>query len=1121
MVVVLNATYGGVLPTPIENESNEAQRACVTGLCRAVQRFLATQQKLPRLPDLQQRLKESRFDYAGEPVCLMEELHADKVIPCWPRVGEAAVQKAEDFIPEAMKELLFQPKLLLLPPDQWPERPPPCKVRATSEEWTKICKAGVERRMMVGLRKSDVFHDHQGRPVFNGAMAVTKYKKISGEWVKLQRFISNLVPSNSYQRHLPGDDVHLPYLGQMAMFSLDEDQELLVDSEDLTSCYNLFSLPKEWASYMAFGKPVDSSIFGYPPGEEMFPAISVIPMGWLSAASLTQAIVRHLVFNLSKVPATTELRKTADFPAGARVSVIYLDSFDELRKVSKGCRAVLKGEMSEHHQAFKATCERLGLPLNDGKRVVAATEGALQGGEVDGVEGFFRLPANKQAQLVGLSLALLVADTVTEFELRHWAGKAIFGMSFRRPLMALLDAVFKDVIKAQAGPIRTSPATRDEIVSVMALVPLMAMNFRTALDDEVTVTDASPTGGGGAIAREFKSEPQRTEHDGRLCHCCGREFTDEGRYPCPADCGVALCCLGCIWQHRDEDCRRKAYPCPRFGERFAGSANLSRAVAQVGGIEVQKPFDLEWGDDFFSPEGKAQLDALENDPLLKAEHWAPDCKLFSRARGRPITLRSGRRIKGPQPVRDEWHVMGYPWLSGDMKARLRKSNSMALRSIKRGFTCNERQLVHSVEHPWNSWMWEMQPAKQLEEENHCFGGAREKWTGLLVNSQDVALAVHHPTCQGHDNLKTYEVEERPDGSLYYPTEEEAAYPPLWCRAYAQGLHADFERNEFFERTYREGRLAWLHDELGQSTDRLQEEELRHRACVTLFELEEEMKRGTERDHLARMARKASIRGSDLRLHVTVNDLPQELPYPAYRWFWEEKLSYAWKSTEHINYLEIRAFIAMLKRRARQVGLRSTRYLHIVDSAVTRGAVAKGRSSSPQVNKLLRKICALCVASDTYPLVAWTISRWNFADLASRRKPPARSSCLIVLRVDDPVVYGLLRQLLYARDSSTTYKRMNKEAQKKLLVRVRTPLCMRTVLKERAVQEVKAARDKPAELVHECLDRWEIENLAEVCRSLKFFDEEAAGQVSTYLRSYGRRQYLESYNRKAYVRPPTA
>ena len=30
---------------------------------------------------------------------------------------------------------------------------------------------------------------------------------------------------------------------------------------------------------------------------------------------------------------------------------------------------------------------------------------------------------------------------------------------------------------------------------------------------------------------------------------------------------------------------------------------------------------------------------------------------------------------------------------------------------------------------------------------------------------------------------------------------------------------------------------------------------------------------------------------------------------------------------------------------------------------------------------------------------------------------------------------------------------------------------------------------------ECLDRWEIETLAEVCRSLKHFDEAAVGRVS--------------------------
>lgn len=262
---------------------------------------------------------------------------------------------------------------------------------------------------------------------------------------------------------------------------------------------------------------------------------------------------------------------------------------------------------------------------------------------------------------------------------------------------------------------------------------------------------------------------------------------------------------------------------------------------------------------------------------------------------------------------------------------------------------------------------------------------------LLTNSQALALAVHKPECTGHDHLKSYEVELADDGTLYYPSEEAAAYPVAWCKSYAQGLHQDFTEQGFFEQSYENGRMAWLQDELGQATERLQDPGLCERASQALFQLEEGMRRGLEKDHLASMARRASIRGADVRLFLTVDETPQELPYPAYRWFWKEKLSFAWRISEHINYLEIRAFLAMLKRRVRQTRLHATRYLHVVDSAVTRGAISKGRSSSPQVNKLLRKVCALCLASDVYPLVAWTISRWNFADLASRRAPPVQDA----------------------------------------------------------------------------------------------------------------------------------
>eukprot|EP00931_Biecheleriopsis_adriatica_P102350 TRINITY_DN77330_c0_g1_i1.p1 TRINITY_DN77330_c0_g1~~TRINITY_DN77330_c0_g1_i1.p1 ORF type:complete len:483 (+),score=90.29 TRINITY_DN77330_c0_g1_i1:89-1450(+) len=112
------------------------------------------------------------------------------------------------------------------------------------------------------------------------------------------------------------------------------------------------------------------------------------------------------------------------------------------------------------------------------------------------------------------------------------------------------------------------------------------------------------------------------------------------------------------------------------------------------------------------------------------------------------------------------------------------------------------------------------------------------------------------------------------------------------------------------------------------------------------------------------------------------------------------------------------------------------------------------------------------------------------------------------------------RLLYARKGGSSYKLMNEEAEKKLTVRVKTPLCVPTVLREQAVQEVKNARDMPTHFVHDCLDKWEIETLAEVCRSMKHFDEEFAGQRSHYTTQFSARDWLGKFNRKKYVRPPT-
>ena len=160
---------------------------------------------------------------------------------------------------------------------------------------------------------------------------------------------------------------------------------------------------------------------------------------------------------------------------------------------------------------------------------------------------------------------------------------------------------------------------------------------------------------------------------------------------------------------------------------------------------------------------------------------------------------------------------------------------------------------------------------------------------------------------------TYEVTENPDGALHYPTEEEAEYPIGFCQAYAEGVYSDFEEQGLFNQAKMEGRLVWIRSEPIHTEASAKGS---YRACSSwsILALEQTMTNPQERQHLLALVREASIRGSDVRLFMTVNEEPHEWPYPAYRWYWQEKLSYPWKQDDHINELELQAFIVMVRRR---------------------------------------------------------------------------------------------------------------------------------------------------------------------------------------------------------------
>jgi hypothetical protein len=219
--------------------------------------------------------------------------------------------------------------------------------------------------------------------------------------------------------------------------------------------------------------------------------------------------------------------------------------------------------------------------------------------------------------------------------------------------------------------------------------------------------------------------------------------------------------------------------------------------------------------------------------------------------------------------------------------------------------------------------------------------------------------------------------------VYTTPREEAEYPWLLCKAYARALRQQLDQDGLFEKMILEERERHFAAELTQSTTRLSQEVVTGAIASVLARVEQTMTPGQEMSHLRSLLRSASYRGTDVRFMIDVDDSVHEVPYLAMRWQWKMVPAFPWRQDGHIKELELNAFAVFLKRRSRSRGKQHTKFFHVLDSMVCRGALAKGRSSSKRLNRVLRRCSALLLAMDGYCYPLWTISAWNFADKPRR------------------------------------------------------------------------------------------------------------------------------------------
>ena len=102
------------------------------------------------------------------------------------------------------------------------------------------------------------------------------------------------------------------------------------------------------------------------------------------------------------------------------------------------------------------------------------------------------------------------------------------------------------------------------------------------------------------------------------------------------------------------------------------------------------------------------------------------------------------------------------------------------------------------------------------------------------------------------------------------------------------------------------------------------------------------------------------------------------------WQWEHVFRVRWQVQQHINILELRSILLAVKFHIFNLHKSHARIFHVTDSYICMSVVAKGRSGSRQLNKVLRQLNAHLLGFGIYIIIAHVESSENPTDHASRQ-----------------------------------------------------------------------------------------------------------------------------------------
>ena len=436
-------------------------------------------------------------DYRGEEVLTAQPIQWENLAPALP--SEVGSVDLREVVTQGSKHYVENFSEYLLPEeDQVYTRPP--KVHVSPENWDAVCEGLLRLGVCRTIHESELYQV-KGQPLLNGLFGVSKHEYHQG--FEVRRLIMNLIPLNNICKGLAGDVSTLPSWANMSSLHLMPHQDLVVSSEDVRCFFYIFRVPPEWHRFLAFNRPVGPRLRG-PPKGNYFLASLVLPMGFKNSVSLAQQVHRVVVSRALKasgmlIGSEAEIRKDRPFPTCDHTYRVYLDNFDELKRVNKQLADTIEGKVSPLAIGLREEYLRCSIPRHPKKSVTQQRLAEVQGAIVDGTQGIAYPKPEKVVKYCQLACHLLQKGACTQRQAQVVGGGFVYMAMFRRPLLGSLNALWKFITSFEGSPpfiVQQMPdLVREELARFIGLSPLSMIDFRTELSSCVTASDASESGG--------------------------------------------------------------------------------------------------------------------------------------------------------------------------------------------------------------------------------------------------------------------------------------------------------------------------------------------------------------------------------------------------------------------------------------------------------------------------------------------------------------------------------------------------------------------------------------------------------------------------------------------------